>query len=237
MSLAPVPLVGANTPRPTWESFKRDFRERWGQGEHVFINGRTGSGKTALLLELLNMEPFSVLIGTKPRDDTLKEPVTRNWTRVNKWRPRAEDKHLILSAKNARTSEAFLENQKKLFPPALDAMYHQGGWTIGFDETYYQSQYLKIPDKMSLMAYHGRSLGLTGVFLTQRPRWIPIIIPQSAEHAFIGTATNSDDFETLAELGFGKAELRTAMQSLGKHDFVYLDTLGHMPIQIVNTRR
>lgn len=230
-------LLTHDTPRPSWAEFREQFRERWSQGEHVFINGRTGSGKTQLLLELLSMEPYSVLFGTKPRDDTLKNPLTRNWTRVTEWKPRVEHHHMILSAKQGKNAEAFLNNQKKLFPEAMDKIYRQGGWTIGFDETYYMSQYLKIPEKMSLTAYHGRSLGLTGVYLTQRPRWIPIIIPQNAEHAFIGTSTNSEDFDTLAELGFGKSELRIAMQNLGKHDFVYLDTIGRMPIQIVNTRK
>jgi hypothetical protein len=77
------------------------------------------------------------------------------------------------------------------------------------------------------------------VVLTQRPAWIPRIIYSSASHVFLGaTAGDRDDSRALASLG-GRDSKRVAdhLETLPKHDLVYLNPMGSARSRIVNTRR
>lgn len=225
--------------RADWPTFWRQFRTRWNagrQGEHVFIYGETGSGKTDLAARLGNSEPYAAFLVTKPGDPIFKSPLTRGWKRANEWQPRLGDHHIMLSARPGKTTSEEYANQKLLFPPALDAMYRAKGWTIIFDEGLHMTDNLGMSRQLSSIFYLGRASKTTGILCSQRPKRIPVLIPQSCEHAFISRSRRTDDIDTLSELGLDKRELRNILRSLGnKHDFVYIDTQGELPVQIVNT--
>jgi len=223
--------------RPTWEEFVRLFRKRWTQGEHVFINGQTGSGKTDLLLRLLDMRSHSVVFVTKPRDPIFYSPLAKPYRKINEFEPRSYDKRLMLSAKRGATTRDDVTSQSGIFKRAFDRIYKQGGWTVGVDESLWISNRLRLANDAGDGAFMGRALGLTYVFATQRPAHIPVIIPQSASHAFIGKTGRRDDLLRLAELGGDVPATRAAIASLrDKHDFLYLDTQSELPMMIVNTQ-
>jgi len=224
-------------PVSKWSEFYPAFSSRWKQGEHVFINGQTGSGKTELLLKILDIRGYSVIMVTKPRDPIFKSPLARGYTRMNKFMPRSHDKRILLSAKNGDSTMGMVGNQTEVFADAFDQIYRQGNWAVGVDETLWISNRLGLGNAAGDGAFMGRALGLSYVFATQRPARIPVIIPQSASHAFIGKTGRKGDLETLAELGGDVRETKAAIASLrNQHDFVYVDTQGKLPIQIINTR-
>lgn len=225
-------------PVANWSEFWPQFSKRWEQGEHVFINGQTGSGKTELLLKVLERRTYSVVMVTKPRDPIFKSEFAKHYTRMNEFKPRSYDKRILLSAKNGDSTRNMVGNQQQVFADAFDKIYHQGNWAVGVDETLWISNRLGLGNEAGDGAFMGRALGLSYVFATQRPARIPVIIPQSASHAFIGKVGRKADLDTLAELGGDPNELKAAIKTLrDQHDFVYVDTQGRLPIQIVNTRR
>jgi len=234
-------------PHPTWENFSNRFFMRWKQGEHVFINGQTGSGKTELLLTLLstpwfrsNGQPrdkYSVVFVTKPRDAIFKSPLAKPYKRIRTFAPKPGDKLLMLEAANGDSTLNTVGNQAEVFRRALDTTYHQGGWTVGSDETLWLANRLRLKNEIGDANYMGRALGVTMVSATQRPAHIPVIIPQSATHAFIAKTARKSDMVTLSELGADPAEVAAALRSLrDKHDFLYVDTSGELPLMVVNTR-
>jgi hypothetical protein len=227
----------AELPRQSWEQFYAQFAKRWKQGEHVFLNGQTGSGKTELLLRLMELRSYSCVFVTKPRDPIFTSPLARNYKRVNEFKPRSFDKRLLLSARNGDSMRNIVGNQRDIFDHALSTAYAQRGWTLGIDETLWIGNRLKLKDSIGDIAFMGRALGLTGVFATQRPAHIPVIIPQSASHAFIGKTGRKSDLLTLGELGGDVPATIAGIRSLrDQHDFLYVDTQGKMPLQVVNTR-
>lgn len=225
--------------RPRWREFWPSFRQRWNQtfnGEHVFIYGETGSGKTDLAIRLANSEPYSVFIVTKPGDPIFRDKKLNGWSRMRQWKPQSSDNHIVLSATPGKDMVAERINQKALLPPALDAIYRAKGWTVVFDEGMHMSTTLGMKQQISDFFYLGRAHGLTGIMCSQRPAWIPQIVPQSCEHAFLSRSRKADDLNRLAELGLDRNEMRNIMRTLtNKHDFVYIDTQGELPVQIVNT--
>jgi len=228
----------ADYPRPSWAEFQAQFARRWKQGEHVFINGQTGSGKTELLLTIMELRRYGVVFVTKPRDPIFRSPLAKGYRRVAKFAPTSTDSKLMLSASRGDSSQAMVGNQREIFADALDKTFHQGGWTIGVDETLWIANRLKLANLVGDASYMGRALGITVISATQRPAHIPVIIPQSATHAFIGKTGRVSDLKTLAELGGDVNETANAIKSLRDvHDFVYVDTSGKIPLTIVNTQR
>lgn len=227
---------------PTWDQFRRIFRARWQQGEHIFTNGQTGSGKSELLSRLLadpwsrNRKKYSTLFVTKPRDPLFKSPYVDGFERQQAFYPQAHTSKVMLSAPRGDSTRQDVGNQHAIFRDALDTIYAQGGWTVGIDETYWMNRELALGNDISRIAYMGRALGVTGIFNTQRPSHIPVLIPQSATHAFLGKMGRREDVNRVAELGGDYHETLAAVNSLrSKHDFVYLDTQGDLPLMIVNT--
>lgn len=225
-------------PRPTWDEFSRAFRKRWLQGEHVFINGQTGSGKTDLLLRLCDMRTYSMVCVTKPRDAIFKSELAKPYKKINRFPnpPRVTDRRLMLSARKGDSAQQMVGDQHAIFDEAFDAIFARGGYCVGSDETLWLGGRLKLGNKLGDLSFLGRALGITMISATQRPAHIPVIIPQSATHAFIGKTGRKSDLDRLAELGGDTRATRDAIASLrDKHEFLYLDTDGKMPLQIVNT--
>ena len=224
---------------PKWREFFPRFRKRWNQtpsGEHVFLYGETGSGKTELGALLANSESYAVAMVTKPLDPIFKSPLYKGYRRVKKWNPNGTDTHVMLSAPMGKSMNEERANQRALFPGALDSIYREKNWTVLFDEGMHMSTTLGMKQQVSDFFYLGRGYGLTGIMCSQRPRMIPAIVPQSCEHAFISRSRRDDDLSTLAELGRDKRELRQIMRGLrSKHDFIYIDTQEKLPVQIINT--
>lgn len=222
-----------------WDDFMARFVARWQPGEHVFIYGETGSGKTDLSFRLLNASPYGVAFITKPRDPIFKSSLTRGYRRVHAWPPKSvntANHHFLLSAKQGKTMSEELDNQRELFPQAFDSIYRDGGWSVLFDESLHLTDALGMSAKLSHFSYLARSYNLTGIYCSQRPKRIPVIIPQSCKYAFIARSRREDDIAVLSELGYSRKELRDRLQSLRtRHDFLFVDPQGDMPLQIVNT--
>lgn len=222
----------------SWDVFSTVFRKQWKQGEHVFINGKTGSGKTELLFRLMEMRKYGVTFVTKPRDPIFKSKLARGYVRADKFAPRPHEHKILLRGKEGDSTQAQVGNQFETFAHALDTTYAQGGWTLGIDETLWISNRLRLTNKVGDTAFMGRALGITGIFATQRPRYIPKIVPQSCTYAFLGMMGDDDDKKVVGELGRNKKEVIAALDGLrDRHDFVFVDTEDRLPLVIVNAQK
>lgn len=225
-------------PRPTWDEFVNNFRKTWKQGEHVFISSQTGGGKTELLLKLMPLRGHGIIFCTKPRDPIFRTAEAREYRRVESYdQIRSYDSKVMLSPRTYPTPGETRSNQHVEFKYALERAYHDGGWTIGGDEVAWMSESLGLARDIADMHHMGRALGITYISCTQRPKRLPVIVPQSSTYAFVGKTMRADDMRTLAELGGDTRATQAAILSLrNRHDFVFIDTLSRMPLQIVNTR-
>jgi hypothetical protein len=233
-------------PRSPYKDFRAKFRSIWEQGEHVFISAKTGSGKTELLQDLMaggwnsqQKQKHGVIFCTKPGDPIFRSIAARAYRKVNEWSPRSTDTLLMLTPSDkAPTTDEIKREQARVFNDAMNKIYHSEGWTVGLDEVLWLSQQLRLDSGMSTLAFMGRAKGITLIAATQRPKRIPVIIPQSSSYAFVGRAMRDEDLQGLAELSaVDRRETMAAIRQVtGKHDFLFIDTTGRMPLQIVNTR-
>lgn len=216
-----------------WPVFQDRFRRAHKQGEHVGIVGVNGSGKSVLGLELCKIigarrtrtgRPASVtVLAVKPRDKTLSDLAAEGWPVVKKWPPSYGEERNIVWPK-AKTPSTAAREQRAVFRPLLDAIYGEGGQTVYIDEAAYFERAL--PSGLGL---HGtmeqywssaRSLNLTLIAGTQRPRNVTRSMWSEPAWLFIFSLHDREDLKRVAELSGRRDEVLEVAGLLGGFEFL-----------------
>lgn len=216
---------------------------RWEQGQHVFIAGPTGSGKTTLAKSLLEKRSHVLGFGIKAKDDTLKKEFAdwhfvQSFDEIESW-----DNRVMLwpRPKRRETGNEWRARKRKEFKYAFDRMIKSGGWGIYIDELAYMShpKFGGVADEIGELHFIGRSAGTSILSGVQRPAWVPLSVMASASHAYIARTNLAEDIKRLGDLGgVDRRELERALRALrSRHDFVYQPTLVEGRQGIVNTRK
>ncbi len=235
--------------RQSWAEHLAHIRAHHDSGQHVFVAGPTGSGKSEMALALTdydrpNMHVVNFI--TKPTDDTFTGDRVSHWDRIEEWDPKRgkPDQYMdrvLLWPKPLPTMEATKQRQRQVFHDALNSIFRTGNRRVVIDELHYLSDpaYLGLSSDIAAMHHFGRSLGVTMITLTQRPAWVPKIIYSSVDHAYIARTTDRDDLNRLSDFGgINSLELKKAVAGLPtKYDFVYVNPRGDHPPVIVNSHQ
>jgi energy-coupling factor transporter ATP-binding protein EcfA2 len=207
------------------------FKKAHRQGEHVSIVGQTGSGKSVLGLSLCKIiatrmgtdrRPTRVVVfGTKPRDDTL---TSLGWPVVKRWPPSYGQEHCIVWPRGG-TAETRKTIQRNAFRPLLNAIYHEGGQTLCIDEAgYFEDPYpesgLGLGGIMKEFWGSARSLKLTLIAGTQRPRHVTRSMWSEPSWVFIFAPDDEDDLRRVAEMSGAKEQVLEIAPQLGGHEFL-----------------
>lgn len=211
-----------------WAKFARIFKGAHRQGEHVAIVGQTGSGKSVLEVELCKVlatrktkdgRPASVVIlGTKPRDETLS---ALGWPVIKKWPPSYGQEACIVWPR-AKNPETAAREQRKVFRPLLNTIYQEGGQTIGIDEAGYfedpQPDGLGLSTTMKQFWTTARSLKLTLVATTQRPRHVTRSMWSEPSWLFIFPPDDDEDLKRVAQLSGARDQVLEVVEGLGGYE-------------------
>lgn len=146
------------------------FAEEWHQGEHIALIGPTGSGKTDLAADLVNIRTYAVVLAVKPHDETLKS--FHGYKVIKRWPPEYGWHKTILWVKPQSLSDVFIQRDRII--KALEQIYKAGNWCVYFDELSYISEVLKLRMPVIVFLNQGRSNGISAVASTTRPRKVPV---------------------------------------------------------------
>ena len=212
----------------------RRLASTWKQGEHLIIIGATGSGKTLLAryidqIRLDRNGHVAVFVCKLGQDETITKEYA-GWTRWKTWKkhPNRDERRVLLwpDTSKAKDIDEARAIQKAVFKDAFDSLSKRGHWTIHIDEGLYMCdrEFMNLGSSLAMLHYMGRSSRVTIVTLAQRPSHIPLVVYSSASNAFIGRTREDVDAKRLSELA-GKntaKELRSKLDTLGKHDFLWI---------------
>ena len=216
-----------------WDEFARMFSRTHKQGEHVSIVGQTGSGKSVLGLELCKIvarrkgrdgRPARVVVlAAKPRDDTVSALVRQGWPVVKKWPPSYGQEHCIVWPKGGDPDTVAIQ-QRKTFRPLMNVIYHEGGQTVYIDEAGYFEDTpptgLGLAATMHQYWTQSRSLKITLIAGTQRPRHVSRSMWSEPTFIFIFSPDDEDDLRRVAELSGARNQVLDIAPQLGGHEFL-----------------
>ena len=221
-----------------WPEFAEMFSRAHKQGEHVALVGRNGTGKTAVGLALCEIigarsgkdgRPSRVVVlSTKPRDDTVtrlqvKGKPTGEWQTLREWPPGYGQEHVVVWPKGGAPSGA-AKRHRAVFVPLIDTIYAEGGQTVYIPEAAYFERPvphgLGMTGTMEQCWSTARSLHLSVISDTQRPRQVTRLMWSEPSWLFIFHINDDDDLKRVAEMSGRKADVWNIVPKLGAHEFL-----------------
>ena len=234
MTTAPLQLA----PRITWATLHSRLSRDWEAGEHVTLVGPTGSGKTHLAIELLEMCRYRLVLATKRQDPLVRglaakgykitgdlkdiqwdglqrEPIQK---KVVFW-PQFPEKMAVRDR---------LAAQASAIGKAIDWADKTGGWAVLVDETMWLHKNLRLEKELEQMWFQGRTQGLSVLANSQRPSHVPRLAWSMASYIFIWQTQDKRDLESLRDIssGFPKDLIDDSVRRLDwhAHEALFIDT-------------
>lgn len=208
-STRPAPdLDVAWEPRPT-------LPFQWAVGEHMAVDGQTGSGKSTFVRTVLLSRKYEIILRSKP--DKVKYVVDKKAKLAKAMLDNRWDRLEI---------EPKYEEQTAEFARALEYAWKHGKWTVYIDELYYAIRSLKLEPFIERLLTQGRSKGISVVVGMQRPVRVTRFAISEATHIISGNLEGRDA-RTLGEATWESLEL--AVQRLERFQFAW----GYRPTKQV----
>lgn len=223
--------------RLPWEDFEEVFAGAFEQGQHVAIVGPNGSGKTKFGLRLCKIigarpgkdrRPARVcVLQYKPRDDTLGEEIP-NWPIIKKWPPKYGEEHCVIWPQT-KTASGAARLHRAVFKPVLDRIYVEGGQTVYIPEAAYferaQPAGLGLGGTMEQFWGTARSLKLTVISDTQRPRRVTLLMWTEPKWLVIYRMRSRDDIKHIADLSGAGDVVWEVVPRLKSHECLVIQRL------------
>jgi energy-coupling factor transporter ATP-binding protein EcfA2 len=226
----------APAPRVEWDAWYDNFKREWKQDEHVTIIGPTGTGKTALTVELVKIRSFTVYVVTKPSDPKLEAALARqDYVRVPafpKAPPPEVDRYLLWPPGSGEMTPEAHTKQRTIIRDAFNKIFRgprgglPGRWCIILDEARYVADpaYLGLRREVNQLLIQGRSLRIAVVLNFQRPAWVPAEAYDQASHLFIAADNDRRNLQRFREIGGVDGEIVAAtVQGLGLYEWAHVD--------------
>lgn len=190
------------------------------------VNGPTGVGKSTLIGGIMPARKYVVVFVTKTHDDTLTGQF-KGFERIEKWPPKPyQDKVLLWPVSNKKQGiREIAKIQRDTFRDAMDKIFHERNWCAVFDEQQIICKDLGLEIENKMFQQQGRSSGLSVVNGNQRPAFIPLVTMSGSTHYFLWQNTLKEDQKRMSDIGgVDKAALAKAMLTLGKYEFLYINS-------------
>ncbi len=217
----------------SWRTLKPTFIEKWEQGEHLVLLGKTGRGKSTAAIDFLEgrreqRHAAVVSFVTKKRDQTNAALVERGWHRTTDWPPTyaaRKSGKVILWPPYTRAS-TYPKDVRPVFLEALDEIMEEGNWTLFLDEASYMVQSLKLRTSMDEFFTQSRSNGITLLAGSQRPVWVSRSM--LSQHTWVACFKIGDSTDALraGEVLGNKRRYAPVIEALGTHQFLLVETVS-----------
>lgn len=216
-----------------WKDLEPEFLGNWGrpngrvEAEHISIVGPTGSGKSMFQAYVAKKRvelrgSHAMIIATKPADSTLKD---MHWPIIRKWPPEfGKHEHFILWPKSAQNAYEAKQLQKVEIYTALNSIWTENANTIVvFDEIAYIEQELGLKVLIERFWREGRSIGISLIATTQRPRNVTRYMWSEPTWVIAFRPDDEDEAKRVAEIIGGRKTFVEPLLNLQRHEFILIN--------------
>lgn len=222
--------------RVPWESLRDTLRAEFKQGVHVTEIGPNGCGKTVLATELADLRQYVLFLSTKRRDPVIAALAARGYTTVNDLETIAFTDRGPITPKIVYwphySSDHDIRARERLqardMRQAINWAENQGNWCIVVDEGIWMTQNLGLRKELEAVWFGGRTLGISLLFLAQRPAWVPRYAFSQATLIAVWQTNDRDDLKRLSDIaaGYDVDLIREAVSNLDfhRHEFLLINT-------------
>lgn len=215
--------------RMKWQKLEGRFLREWGrpdgkvEAEHLAILGPTGSGKTVFMTHVLKMRALlrsshAVIIATKPADGSMAR---MGWPVLNKWPPNYGQNDVIYWPKAPKPEDQVEYQKQKINNMLNDLWGPEANIIVAFDEIAYIETELRLKTLITRYWREARSLKITLVATTQRPRFVSRYMFSEPTWGVAFRPNDEDDAIRVAEiLGGKKRYIDVLLNDLERHEFI-----------------
>jgi hypothetical protein len=174
----------------------------------------------------LGTHPWQAIFVTKKRDEIFETFKADGFVKMPRWEVHDSAVLPRVMVAPPLPSAAKKHVQAEAIREALVSIYHQGGWLVELNELKHIAKYLGLEADVELLLHQGRSNGISVVSEIQRPRHVPLMAYDQADHLFMWESRDSNIRKRLAEIGgkvdpdlieYGLSQLRTRFSFLYIH--------------------
>lgn len=224
-----------DSPYVEWDEFVPSMK--WEQGQHLTAIGPTGSGKTTLTNALLPLRKYVIFAATKKKDSTVdklvKEQKFRRVKDLGQIHPEVEQRYIYKPEFPHIPAPALVEYHREFFRDLLMYVFRNGGWTVDLDEIRYLTEFLGLQREYELLMLQGRSLKITVISKTQRPKRIPLTAYDQATHLFFWRDVDDENLKRIGGLGghHDAKAIRREVANLPWHEVLYLNNRSGLKVR------
>lgn len=228
-------------PVVPWGSWIGAHAKESEQGQHKLFVGPTQSGKTTLMRIMLRLRPYTVVLGTKPRDSSLEKYIAEGYRRIESWPPKPKELvpaadgsvRLILWPQIRQYGD--LRRHRDVYRKCLGDVFTEGGWALGCDEGLWVANRkgLGLDSELADIAYGAASNKVSLHLCIQRPAGLSRVTWSSVSDAYVFHLGVTNDVRELASLGtYAPVDAANAIRNLEGHQFLRLPCRGGAKWQI-----
>lgn len=228
---------GVQVEKVPWSVLGPEFASVWGRAdpanpepEHVEIIGMSGSGKTHLLMKLLQdrmlvRNSHMILVVTKRSDKVFARlgwPIVRELRDIRKYRQCIywPQTNLLGAQRKAFHETRIREFLTRFWVPESNRV-------VAFDEiAYIESLSPDVRDLIQMWLREGRSNGITVVLMKQRPQGVQRDMHSETQWTFAFVPKDRNDAERFAELFGSKRDWLPVFDQMNpdNHEFLVKHT-------------
>lgn len=204
----------------TYQEWISQFKREWKQGQHVYVNGPTGSGKTFVCQDLSKLRDWLVVIATKKSDETLDE-CYKGYFKTDKWPVDFHIRKVLFWRKPKNIDD--LQGVRTSIYGVLSDVFIVGGWSIYFDDIAFLSITLKMDNILRAMYTQVRSNHTSLIASGQRAFKYPVEVISQSTYVLLFDTRDERDIERIAhETGQNVTRLKYQVRQLKEHEFLFI---------------